>query len=71
VTTGNQPKRGDVVLFPIQIISGPSSEDQYDAYLWDSWEHKNVRLTVLLPNDTKIIDHKEVSDEVSDEVTGG
>jgi hypothetical protein len=63
-------KRGDMVLFPIQIVAGPSANNLYDVWFWDEWMRKNIRCTVLLPPDTKIIGYEAINDDISDEVTG-
>jgi hypothetical protein len=69
VTTGKQPKRGDVILFPLTVLSGPGARGWYDVGFQN--EQGLKRLTTTLPNDTQIIDHVSVPDELSDGLSQG
>ena len=63
VTTGEQPKRGELILFPLWILAGPYKQGWYDVGFRN--ELGIHRLTTTLPNNTQIIDHETVPDTIS------
>jgi hypothetical protein len=67
VTTSKQPKRGDVVLFPLHVISGPDDKGQYELSFYDEWLRYDLTLTTSLPNDAQIMPHVEDDVVIDDE----
>jgi hypothetical protein len=67
VTTSTHPHRGDVVLFPLQVLSGPNKKGQYELSFRDEHLSAWLTLTTTLPNDAQIMPHVEEDVVVDDE----
>jgi hypothetical protein len=65
VTTGNQPKRGDVVLSSVDVLSGPNEKGQYVLEFYDDFLRHCVEFTSTLPNDAQIF--PPLDEEIDDE----
>jgi hypothetical protein len=67
MATKNQPKRGDVVLFSVDVLSGPNEKGQYVLEFYDDSLRHGVEFTSTLPNDAQIFPRDEDPDEIYDE----
>ena len=62
-----QPKRGDVVLFDVDVLSGPNDKGQYVLEFYDDEYRHVVEFTSALPNDAQIFPRDEDSEGIEDD----